>query len=91
MAYWRMNKHAEEKVEAGSPSQPIGWATEQFNYRVDRVSKISPKCLEGQCVKCGCDTPDKFWEDLPCESGCYGKWMTEQEWNEFKNKTQPAK
>ena len=57
---------------------------EQFLWRTNMVTKRSPKCLEGQCIHCGCDTPDKFWESAACEFGCYPQWKDPQEWADYK-------
>ena len=80
-SYIRMNK---PENQAHEDNNSIYWEKEQFNYRVAQVTKKSPKCLEGTCIHCGCETPDKFWEDAACEQGCYPHWMEEAEWKEFK-------
>ena len=56
------------------------WKKDQYEWRKDRVSKISPKCLEGECIHCGCITPDKFYEPDACERGCYPEWMNKEQW-----------
>ena len=43
----------------------------QVRERVKQVEEKSPECLEGKCVKCGCDTPELFYADKACEGGCY--------------------
>lgn len=87
MAYFRMNKTANQTpAEPSEGPSPIYWETEQFEWRVDRVSKVSPKCLEGACVQCGCETPDKFWEEDSCEHGCYPTWLNKKDWERMKRK-----
>lgn len=86
-SYRRINR-----VEAQPQAEnSIYWEQEQFDYRVDQVAKLSPGCLNGACIHCGCDTPEKFWEDDACEQGCYGKWMSEDEWKEFRKQKLNAK
>ncbi len=60
------------------PPATLGY--DQFLWRTEMVTKVSPKCLGGKCIHCGCDTPDKFWESDACEHGCYPAWMDKEEW-----------
>ena len=60
-----------------------GWKERQVLWRMNQVARESPLCLEGACVKCGCDTPDKFWETDACSEGCYPTWKPEEEWLMF--------
>lgn len=63
------------------------WVMEQYNWRYGLVKQKSPECISGgACVGCGCETPDKFFESLACEGGCYPDWMEKEDWEEF-NKT----
>ena len=49
------------------------WMEEQVQIRMQAVFEKSPDCiLQGRCVNCGCDIPDKFYEPAGCDSGCYG-------------------
>jgi len=87
-SYRRINRVESQPHET---QNSIYWEQEQFDYRVDQVAKLSPGCLNGACIHCGCDTPEKFWEDDACEQGCYGKWMSEDEWNGFRKQKLNAK
>ena len=89
MAYVRMNKADNQPTITPSDGpNPVFWETEQAQWRMERVGKISPKCLEGACIHCGCDTPDKFWEEDSCEFGCYPTWLSEEQWKKRKNVTE---
>lgn len=61
----------------------VNWRKEQYEWRENRVKIISPKCLEGKCIHCGCKTPDKFFEPDACENGCYPEWMNEDQWRVY--------
>ena len=61
----------------------INWRERQFEWREQQVSIKSPGCLNGECIHCGCDTPDKFWEPDECERGCYPAWMEKAPWENF--------
>ena len=80
----RVNNFLEAKYRQHNAGD---WVMEQFDWRHKQVASKSPECiLSGACVDCGCETPDKFFETMECERGCYPEWMNEQEWKEFKNK-----
>lgn len=57
---------------------------QQVRLRISLVEIRSPKCLEGKCVHCGCETPGKFYEPNACENGCYPEIMSQSDWE---NKT----
>lgn len=40
--------------------------------------------IEGKCVICGCQTPEKFYEDRACEGEKYPYMLEEKEWLKFK-------
>lgn len=45
------------------------------NQRIEGVKANSPVCLtKGYCIHCGCDFPEKFYEQDECKYGCYGAW-----------------
>lgn len=73
-AYW--NKFRAEYLG-------LNWRERQFEWREQQVMLKSPGCIDGKCVHCKCDTPDKFWEPDPCESGCYPQWMERAAWEMF--------
>lgn len=57
---------------------------EQFEWRLLVMNK---KCLQGgNCVICGCQTPQLQMIDDACSGKCYPKMMDEKEWNEYKIK-----
>lgn len=58
---------------------------EQVEYRKEQVAIKSPDCLNGQCVKCGCKTPELFYADKPCENKCYDELKSKEDWIKFKN------
>jgi hypothetical protein len=58
---------------------------QQFYWRQKLVVEKSPMCiLSGKCVHCGCDTPDLFYGEQPCEGNCFPEWMEKEEWEDFK-------
>ena len=60
---------------------------EQTQYRLHEVSLRSPECLtDDGCKHCGCNIPDKVFEDRACEGDCYPEMMNSKDWNDFKLK-----
>jgi len=58
---------------------------EQVSFRLHLVQAKSPECISsGRCVRCGCLTPDKFYESEDCEYGCYPHLLSESEWKSWK-------
>ena len=57
---------------------------EQFQYR---LQVMNPECLKrGECVICGCETPQLQLADDSCEGNCYPPFMEKQGWEEIKRK-----
>lgn len=56
---------------------------EQFEYRCIKAKE----CLDlGKCKVCGCETPQLFLSNKPCDNNppCYPHMMTEEVWEQFK-------
>lgn len=61
------------------------YAEDQADWRSYEILEKSPECIEsGTCIHCGCDFPEKLYEEDPCEKGCYPKWKSKEEWIQFK-------
>lgn len=61
------------------------YINEQVEWRRSGVEKNSPQCLKkGACVHCGCEFPDKLYEDDACEFGCYPQWLDKEQWSALK-------
>ena len=55
---------------------------EQFQYRLQVMNK---ECLKrGECIICGCQTPQLQLVDDSCEGNCYPPFMSKEIWNQYK-------
>ena len=55
---------------------------EQFEYRLTVMNK---ECLsKGNCVICGCQTPQLQMTNESCDGNCYPPMMEYEQWEEYK-------
>lgn len=61
------------------------WKEELSIWRLSQVKEKSPNCLiNGNCIRCGCDTISETFGSKGCQYGCYPDRGTEKEWEQFK-------
>lgn len=56
---------------------------EQVDYRISLVKEKHPECLEKGYCYCGCDIPDMFYSDKPCDNNCYPPLMNKKDWFKY--------
>lgn len=56
---------------------------EQYYFRLNKMKDI---CFtNGECIKCGCQTPQLQMANKACEGACYPDIMTKEEWINYNN------
>ena len=54
---------------------------EQYEWR---LTQSNPKCLDnGECIMCGCKTPNLMMANRSCEDRCYPEMLNKKEWKEL--------
>lgn len=62
---------------------------EQIIYRKHTLIVTKSPCWEaGYCLQCGCEFPDKLFEDRSCEKNCYPEMKTPEDWEKYKQEQQ---
>mgnify|MGYP000967568174 CR=1 FL=1 len=47
---------------------------DKIAQRIKQVEENSPLCItQGECLNCGCKTPQMFYADKRCSNWCYDK------------------
>lgn len=56
---------------------------EQYEWRLKIMNQT---CLNnGECIKCGCQTPNLQFANKACEGACYPPMVSKKLWNKIKN------
>lgn len=59
-----------------------GYKQEQFLFRLQTMNQ---ECLKsGNCVVCGCETPQLQLADDACDGKCYPVMMNKEDWEKYK-------
>lgn len=54
---------------------------------IERYSNINEECKKLKyCVNCKCPIERKIYDNSGCEYGCYGDFLTKDDWENLKNK-----
>ena len=56
-----------------------------FEQFIFRIHSANPECnSQGQCVKCGCETPTLYLSNSSCEGNCYPVFLSSIGWGHYK-------
>lgn len=76
--WYNRNKKEDDKQVSFLPDE----YKEQYEWR---LTVMNPTCLSnGQCVICGCETPQLQMSGEACEGKCYPDMMPKEEWEAYK-------
>ena len=53
----------------------------KYHQLIHRLNGVNPQCLINKaCVHCGCDMPQKLYDNRECEEGCYTEAIDYKVW-----------